>query len=132
MNYSLAHGEKYRAAKSSGYFVLKRVNQSQDVGICNFAGGSGLQGCGLFGGVMVRPCPSTLHHIAHHDDAGALQTFSGHGVHHLAEGRQDWKGKDASAYGCSITDACISFEQTVPVLDGLAAAVRARRALPSS
>ena len=51
---------------------------------------------------------------------------------HLAEGRQDWKGKEASAYGCSITDACISFEQTVPVLDGLAAAVRARRALPAS
>ena len=51
---------------------------------------------------------------------------------HLAEGRQDWKGQDASAYGCSITDACISFEQTVPVLDGLAAAVRARRALPAS
>ncbi len=51
---------------------------------------------------------------------------------HLAEGRQDWKGKDASAYGCSITDACISFEQTVPVLEGLAAAVRARRALPAS
>ena len=51
---------------------------------------------------------------------------------HLAEGRQDWKGKETSAYGCSITDACISFEQTVPVLDGLAAAVRARRTLPAS
>jgi 3-deoxy-7-phosphoheptulonate synthase len=48
---------------------------------------------------------------------------------HLVEGRQDWKGKEASAYGCSITDACISFEQTVPVLAELAAAVRARRAL---
>jgi 3-deoxy-7-phosphoheptulonate synthase len=47
---------------------------------------------------------------------------------HLAEGRQDWKGPQASAYGCSITDACISFEQTVPVLDSLAAAVRRRRA----
>ena len=47
---------------------------------------------------------------------------------HLVEGRQDWKGKDASAYGCSITDACISFAETIPVLDGLAAAVRARRA----
>ena len=47
---------------------------------------------------------------------------------HLVEGRQDWKGKDASAYGCSITDACISFQETIPVLDGLAAAVRARRA----
>jgi 3-deoxy-7-phosphoheptulonate synthase len=50
---------------------------------------------------------------------------------HLAEGRQDWKGREASTYGCSITDACISFEQTVPVLAELAAAVRARRALPT-
>ena len=48
---------------------------------------------------------------------------------HLVEGRQDWKGQDASAYGCSITDACISFQETIPVLDGLAAAVRARRAV---
>ena len=30
-------------------------------------------------------------------------------------------------HGVSVTDACISFEQTVPVLQGLAAAVRARR-----
>jgi len=51
---------------------------------------------------------------------------------HLVEGRQDWKGKDASAYGCSITDACISFQETIPVLDGLAAAVRARRAAKQS
>ncbi|NBN94064.1 MAG: 3-deoxy-7-phosphoheptulonate synthase [Verrucomicrobia bacterium] len=51
---------------------------------------------------------------------------------HLVEGRQDWKGKDASTYGCSITDACISFQETVPVLDGLAAAVRARRAVKQS
>lgn len=46
---------------------------------------------------------------------------------HLIEGRQDWKGPTASTYGCSITDACISFEQTVPVLAELAAAVRQRR-----
>jgi 3-deoxy-7-phosphoheptulonate synthase len=30
----------------------------------------------------------------------------------------------------SVTDACISFSQTVPVLDSLAAAVKARRTLP--
>ncbi|MGA0133536.1 MAG: 3-deoxy-7-phosphoheptulonate synthase [Opitutales bacterium] len=46
---------------------------------------------------------------------------------HLAEGRQDWKGPSGSVHGCSITDACISFEQTVPVLESLAAAVRRRR-----
>jgi 3-deoxy-7-phosphoheptulonate synthase len=51
---------------------------------------------------------------------------------HLVEGRQDWKGKDASTYGCSITDACISFQETIPVLDALAAAVRARRAVKQS
>ena len=51
---------------------------------------------------------------------------------HLVEGRQDWKGKDASTYGCSITDACISFQETIPVLDGLAAAVRARRTVMSA
>jgi len=49
---------------------------------------------------------------------------------HLAEGRQDWQGREASRRGVSITDACISFEQTVPVLDTLAAAARARRAAP--
>jgi 3-deoxy-7-phosphoheptulonate synthase len=48
---------------------------------------------------------------------------------HLVEGRQDWKGRDASTYGCSITDACISFEQTIPVLQQLAESVRQRRAL---
>jgi 3-deoxy-7-phosphoheptulonate synthase len=49
---------------------------------------------------------------------------------HLVEGRQDWKGQEASTYGCSITDACISFEQTIPVLAELAAAVRQRRQTP--
>jgi 3-deoxy-7-phosphoheptulonate synthase len=34
----------------------------------------------------------------------------------------------ALQHGVSVTDACISFEQTVPVLQGLAAAVRVRRA----
>lgn len=51
---------------------------------------------------------------------------------HLVEGRQEWQGREVSTYGCSITDACISFEQTRPVLDQLAAAVRARRALPKA
>jgi 3-deoxy-7-phosphoheptulonate synthase len=48
----------------------------------------------------------------------------------LAEGRQEWRGREASQRGVSITDACISFDQTIPVLETLAAAVRARRAIP--
>jgi len=48
---------------------------------------------------------------------------------HLEEGRQDIGPGQPLKPGVSVTDACISFAQTVPVLDGLAAAVRARRAL---
>jgi 3-deoxy-7-phosphoheptulonate synthase len=47
---------------------------------------------------------------------------------HLEEGRQDLQPGVALKPGVSITDACIGFAQTVPVLQGLAQAVRARRA----
>jgi 3-deoxy-7-phosphoheptulonate synthase len=48
---------------------------------------------------------------------------------HLNEGRQDIVPGTPLQYGVSVTDACISMAQTVPVLQGLAAAVRARRAV---
>ena len=47
---------------------------------------------------------------------------------HLHEGRQDIVEGQALQHGVSLTDACISMEQTIPVLQQLAAAVRARRA----
>jgi len=47
---------------------------------------------------------------------------------HLEEGRQDIVPGQPLRRGVSVTDACISFAQTVPVLQALAAAVRARRA----
>lgn len=46
---------------------------------------------------------------------------------HLHEGRQDLKDPAGLAYGTSITDACLGWTQTVPVLDELARAVAARR-----
>lgn len=46
---------------------------------------------------------------------------------HLHEGRQDRKPGVPLQRGVSITDACMSFEQTTPVLQELAAAVVARR-----
>jgi 3-deoxy-7-phosphoheptulonate synthase len=46
---------------------------------------------------------------------------------HLKEGRQDIVPGQPLQHGVSVTDACISFDQTVPVLDGLAAAVQLRR-----
>lgn len=46
---------------------------------------------------------------------------------HLEEGRQDLIAGQPLKHGVSITDACIGFEQTAPVLHRLAEAVRARR-----
>ena len=48
---------------------------------------------------------------------------------HLNEGRQDIVDGQPLQHGVSLTDACISMEQTIPLLQQLAAAVRARRAL---
>ena len=45
----------------------------------------------------------------------------------LVDGRQDHEGRTALTYGQSITDACMSWERTAPLLDGFAEAVRARR-----
>ncbi|SDM10996.1 3-deoxy-D-arabinoheptulosonate-7-phosphate synthase [Oryzisolibacter propanilivorax] len=46
---------------------------------------------------------------------------------HLQEGRQDIVAGQPLAPGVSVTDACISFAQTQPLLQALAQAVRARR-----
>ena len=45
----------------------------------------------------------------------------------LVEGRQDVRPGTPLVYGQSITDACMSWERSVEVLDALAAATRARR-----
>jgi 3-deoxy-7-phosphoheptulonate synthase len=45
----------------------------------------------------------------------------------LEGGRQDLGAPDALTYGQSITDACVDWDTTVAVLDGLAAAARKRR-----
>ncbi len=46
---------------------------------------------------------------------------------HLKAGRQDLLPGKELVYGQSITDACIGWEETVPLLEGLAEAVRQRR-----
>jgi 3-deoxy-7-phosphoheptulonate synthase len=46
---------------------------------------------------------------------------------HLYEGRQDIVTGQALLLGVSVTDACIGWDQTVPVLQSLAGAVRSRR-----
>ena len=51
---------------------------------------------------------------------------------HLQEGRQDIVPGQPLLHGVSVTDACISMEQTGPLLQGLAAAVRTRRAVATA
>jgi 3-deoxy-7-phosphoheptulonate synthase len=46
---------------------------------------------------------------------------------HLNVGRQDLVPGESLRAGVSVTDACISFEQTIPLLESLAQAVRTRR-----
>lgn len=45
---------------------------------------------------------------------------------HIVEGRQDYVPGQPAVYGQSITDACLSLEQTEPLLEGLATAQQAR------
>ena len=46
---------------------------------------------------------------------------------HLTEGRQDLGDGVNLAYGQSVTDACLGWEDTVELLDDLAASVEQRR-----
>ncbi len=46
---------------------------------------------------------------------------------HLVGGRQDASPGKPLTYGQSITDACLGFDETIPVLESLARAVQARR-----
>jgi len=62
--------------------------------------------------------------------AGGDQRITGVMIEsHLQEGRQDITPGQPLAHGVSVTDACISFAQTVPLLQELAEAVRKRRAV---
>ncbi len=59
---------------------------------------------------------------------GSEQIFGVMVESNLVAGRQNL-GEGTLTYGQSITDACLGWDETGPVLDGLAAAVRERRAV---
>jgi len=67
--------------------------------------------------------------IAEQVASGSWCVFGAMIESHLVEGRQDYVPGKPSVYGQSITDACISIEQTEPILELLAAAQRTRGAL---
>jgi 3-deoxy-7-phosphoheptulonate synthase len=74
-----------------------------------------------------RRQPSVAQDIAAQISRGDAAIFGVMMESFLVEGRQDLKDPATLRYGQSITDACMSWETTVPVLRELAEAVRARR-----
>ena len=72
--------------------------------------------------------PAVLRDVAGQVAAGSGQLIGAMIESHLVGGRQDVGNGQDLVYGQSITDACIGWDETVPMLEELAAAVRARRA----
>src|SRR5881296_4256865 len=75
-----------------------------------------------------RRQPVAAHDLAEQVAHGENAIFGVMMESFLVEGRQDLKNPAALRYGQSITDACMGWEMTVPVLADLARAVHARRA----
>ena len=65
--------------------------------------------------------------VARQIEAGDSRIFGIMAESHLKAGRQDLVSGKPLAYGVSITDGCVSWDETRAMLDGLAAGVRARR-----
>ncbi|MGE4053799.1 MAG: hypothetical protein AB7F99_03275, partial [Vicinamibacterales bacterium] len=63
--------------------------------------------------------------------AGSWQIFGTSLESHLVEGRQDYARGKPAVYGQSITDACLSFAQTEPLLEQLAQAQQTRGKVPA-
>ena len=70
--------------------------------------------------------PDVAASIADQIASGSRQIFGAMIESHLVEGRQDYVPGQPAVYGQSITDACLSIEQTEPILERLARARRAR------
>jgi 3-deoxy-7-phosphoheptulonate synthase len=70
---------------------------------------------------------NVAHDIAGQVSAGDTRIMGVMLESHLNEGRQEHAPGKALAYGQSITDACLGWDDSVVILEGLAAAVRARR-----
>jgi 3-deoxy-7-phosphoheptulonate synthase len=72
--------------------------------------------------------PAVIDDIATQLEAGESRIVGVMVESHLVAGRQDLVEGQPLTYGQSITDGCIGWDDSVAVLERLAAAVRARRA----
>jgi 3-deoxy-7-phosphoheptulonate synthase len=75
--------------------------------------------------------PGVARSIADQVAAGNRGIFAVMIESNLVGGRQDVVPGKPLVYGQSITDACLSWDDSIPVLEELAAAVRARRRVPA-
>jgi len=73
-----------------------------------------------------RRQPDVAAAVARQIGDGSSKVFGVMIESHLVEGRQDYVPGQPAVYGQSITDACISFEQTEPLLEALATAQQRR------
>jgi len=74
--------------------------------------------------------PEVAHDVAQQIAAGQRAIIGVMLESHLVAGAQAVVPGQPLVYGQSITDGCLAFEQVVPVLEELAAAVRSRRLAP--
>src|SRR5881628_1696641 len=74
-----------------------------------------------------RRQPVAAHDLAEQVAHGEAAIFGVMMESFLVDGRQELKNPAALRYGQSVTDACMGWEMTVPVLTELARAVRSRR-----
>jgi len=74
-----------------------------------------------------RRQPVASHDLAEQVAHGETAIFGVMMESFLVDGRQELRDPSALRYGQSVTDACMGWEMTVPVLAELARAVRARR-----
>jgi 3-deoxy-7-phosphoheptulonate synthase len=74
-----------------------------------------------------RRQPVVVHDVAAQVAAGERAIFGMMMESFLVDGRQDLVDPNSLRYGQSITDACIGWEMTVPLIAELADAVRTRR-----
>jgi 3-deoxy-7-phosphoheptulonate synthase len=75
-----------------------------------------------------RKQPEVAREVARQVAGGSTAIFGVMVESFLEDGRQDLKDPANLKYGLSITDACLGWDATMPVLVELATAVRARRA----
>ena len=74
-----------------------------------------------------RNQPAVASDIGRQVAAGSSTIFGVMMESHLVAGRQDLKPGCTLTYGQSVTDACLGWEETIPVIHQLAEAVRQRR-----